>query len=76
LGAETSVALDYRYREIADTLRLEEANTRQLVTRARQRVDDGRRAPVSAAEQRRLLDAFISAAQLRDIADLEGVFCV
>jgi len=28
----------FPYREIADVLRLEEANTRQLVTRARQRV--------------------------------------
>jgi RNA polymerase sigma-70 factor (ECF subfamily) len=31
-------AFDYRYRDIADILRLEEANTRQLVTRARQSV--------------------------------------
>src|SRR5262245_25605199 len=31
-------ALDYRYREIASVLRLEEANARQVVTRARQHV--------------------------------------
>lgn len=41
-------AFDYAYREIAAILRLEEANTRQLVTRARQHVADGRRAPVSS----------------------------
>jgi RNA polymerase sigma-70 factor (ECF subfamily) len=67
-------AFDYPYREIAGMLRLEEANTRQLVTRARQHVADGRRAPVSPAEQRRLLDAFISAAQGGDVAALAGLF--
>jgi RNA polymerase sigma-70 factor (ECF subfamily) len=67
-------AFEYPYREIAGMLRLEEANTRQLVTRARQHVADGRRAPVSAAEQRRLLDAFITAAQGGDVAALAGLF--
>ena len=38
-------AFDYAYREIAAILRLEEANTRQLVTRARQHVADGRARP-------------------------------
>jgi RNA polymerase sigma factor (sigma-70 family) len=38
-------AFDYSYREIADILRLEEANARQLVTRARQHVVAGRCAP-------------------------------
>jgi len=66
-------AFDYRYREIADILRLEEANTRQLVTRARQHVADGRRAPVSPAEQRRLLDAFVGAAERGDVAGLAGL---
>jgi RNA polymerase sigma-70 factor (TIGR02957 family) len=67
-------AFNYPYREIADILRLEEANTRQLVTRARQHIADGRRAPVSSTEQRRLLDAFIAAAQTGDVAALEGLF--
>lgn len=40
-------AFDYPYREIAHMLRLEEANTRQLVTRARQHVANCRRAPVT-----------------------------
>jgi RNA polymerase sigma factor (sigma-70 family) len=64
-------AFDYPYREIASILRLEEANTRQLVARARQHVADGRRAPVNSAEQRRLVNAFISAAQRGDVAGLE-----
>src|SRR4051812_29995242 len=64
-------AFDYPYRQIAEILQLEEANTRQLVTRARQHIADGRRTPVSSAEQRRLLEAFISAAENGDIATLE-----
>jgi RNA polymerase sigma factor (sigma-70 family) len=35
-------AFDYPYRDIANILRLQEANARQLLTRARQRVADGR----------------------------------
>lgn len=67
-------AFDYPYRQIAEILRLEEANTRQLVSRARQHIADGRRAPASATEQRRLLDAFIAAAQKGDLTTLEGLF--
>jgi RNA polymerase sigma factor (sigma-70 family) len=66
-------AFDYPYRDIANVLRLEEANARQLVTRARQHVANGRRTPANATEQRRLLDAFIAAAQNGDVADLEGL---
>jgi RNA polymerase sigma factor (sigma-70 family) len=36
-------AFDYPYRDIANALRLEVANVRQIVTRARQRVANGRR---------------------------------
>lgn len=67
-------AFDYPYRQIATILRLEEANTRQLVTRARQHVAEGRSAPVSSAEQRRLVNAFIDAARRGDLASLEGLF--
>jgi RNA polymerase sigma-70 factor, ECF subfamily len=67
-------AFNYPYKEIAEVLRVEEANARQLVTRARQHVTDGRRARVSHAEQRRLLDAFIAAAQNGDLAALERLF--
>src|SRR6267142_1733410 len=56
-------AFNYPYKDIAEVLHLEEANARQLVTRARQHVTDGRRARVSHVEQRRLLDAFVAAAQ-------------
>jgi len=65
------VAFDYRYRQIADILRLGEANLRQLVTRARKHVADRPRAAVSSAQRRRLLDAFIAAAQRGDCAALE-----
>jgi len=66
-------AFDYTYRDIASVLRLAEANARQVVTRARQHVASGRRIPASSTEQRRLLDAFIAAAQHGDVAGLEGV---
>jgi len=66
-------AFDYPYRDIAGILRLEEANTRKLVARARQHVAEGRRAPVSWIEQRRLLMAFIGAAERGDVAELEGL---
>jgi RNA polymerase sigma-70 factor (ECF subfamily) len=67
-------AFNYPYKEIAEVLRVEEANARQLVTRARQHVADGRQARVSNAEQRRLLDAFMAAAQSGDVAELERLF--
>jgi RNA polymerase sigma factor (sigma-70 family) len=67
-------AFEYEYRDIADILRLQEANARQVVTRARQHVANGRRMPASSTEQRRLLDAFIAAAQDADVAGLEGLF--
>lgn len=38
-------AFNYPYRRIADILQLGEANTRQLVTRARKHIADRRRAP-------------------------------
>src|SRR5262245_56690945 len=66
-------AFDYAYRDIANMLRLSEANARQLVTRARQHVADVRRAPASPAELRRLLDAFVSATRRGDVAGLEGL---
>jgi RNA polymerase sigma-70 factor (ECF subfamily) len=67
-------AFDYRYRDIANLLRLEEANARQLVTRARQRLANDRRTPANATEQRQLLASFMAAAQSGDLARLEGLF--
>ena len=69
-------ALDYPYREIANVLRVGEANARQVVTRARQHVANGRRMSANATEQRRLLDAFIATAKSGDVASLEGTLCV
>ncbi|MGH9372384.1 MAG: sigma factor-like helix-turn-helix DNA-binding protein [Vicinamibacterales bacterium] len=66
-------AFDYAYRDIANILRIEEANARQVVTRARQHVANGRTMPASATTQRRLLDSFIAAAQRGDVAGLEGL---
>jgi RNA polymerase sigma factor (sigma-70 family) len=68
-------AFNYSYRRIAEILRVEEANTRQLVTRARKRLSGGRRAAVIPAEQRRLLEAFDAAARTGDLARLESLFC-
>jgi RNA polymerase sigma-70 factor (ECF subfamily) len=64
-------SFDYSYRQIAEILQIEEANTRQLVSRARKHIADGRRRPVSSGKQRRLTDAFIGAAQTGDLAGLE-----
>jgi RNA polymerase sigma factor (sigma-70 family) len=66
-------AFDYTYRDIADLLRLEVANARQVVSRARQRVTNGRRMPASATQHERLLDAFLAAARHGDVAGLEGL---
>ena len=67
-------AFDYTYEQIADVLHLTEDNARQLVSRARKHITDGRRRPVSSAEQRRLFDVFIAAARKGDLAALEGLF--
>jgi RNA polymerase sigma-70 factor (ECF subfamily) len=67
-------AFDYSYRQIADILQLGEANTRQLVTRARKHIDEERSLPVSSVEQQHLLEAFIAAAQKGDFATLENLF--
>jgi RNA polymerase sigma-70 factor (ECF subfamily) len=66
-------AFDYPYRDIANILRIEEANARQVVTRARQHVATGRNRRTSGTTPRRLLDSFIAAAQRGDVADLEDL---
>ena len=67
-------AFDYSYDQIAHTIRSTEANARQLVTRARKHVTDGRRKTVTSSEQRRLLNAFIVASQKGDLPALEKLF--
>src|SRR5204863_7004735 len=64
-------AFDYPYRQISRLLALTEANTRQLVTRARGHLFSQRRIPVSAGEQRRFVEAFVAAAEAGDLAMLE-----
>ncbi|GAA1609067.1 RNA polymerase sigma-70 factor [Kribbella sancticallisti] len=63
-------AFDYPYDQIAEIVQLSEANVRQLVSRSRKRLGEERREPVDAAEQRRLLEAFLAAAQEGDLAEL------
>ena len=67
-------AFDYSYDQIAHILRSTEANARQLVTRARKHISDGRRRAVSSIEQRRLLNAFVMASQEGDLPALEKLF--
>jgi RNA polymerase sigma-70 factor (TIGR02957 family) len=67
-------AFDYSHREIAVILQIEEANARQLLSRARKHIANGRRTTASSSEQQRLLEAFIDAAQKGDLASLESLF--
>ncbi|MEW1846383.1 sigma-70 family RNA polymerase sigma factor [Nonomuraea angiospora] len=64
-------AFDYPYRQIAGIVDLNEPAVRQLVSRARRRVLVARRTPVTRAEQRRLLVAFVAAARSGDMTALE-----
>jgi RNA polymerase sigma-70 factor (ECF subfamily) len=66
-------AFDYPYREIGNLLRLEEANARQVVTRARQHVASGRKMSANSTEGKRLLDAFIAAIQTGDTDGLKAL---
>jgi RNA polymerase sigma-70 factor (ECF subfamily) len=67
-------AFDYSYDQIAHTIRSTEANARQLVTRARKHISDGRRRAVDSVEQKRLLNAFVVASQKGDFHALEKLF--
>lgn len=67
-------AFECSYDQIAHTIRSTEANARQLVTRARKHISDGRRRAVSSIEQKRLLSAFIVASQKGDLPALEKLF--
>ncbi|WP_421733537.1 RNA polymerase sigma-70 factor [Cellulomonas sp.] len=64
-------AFGYSYREIADVLDISEANARQVARRAREHLDSERSAPASPAQQRRLLESFVAAAQVGDLEGLE-----
>jgi RNA polymerase sigma-70 factor, ECF subfamily len=64
-------AFDYDYPEIARILRLSPVNVRKIVSRARKHLTDDQRDSVDAAEHRRLLEAFVGAAQRGDVGALE-----
>jgi RNA polymerase sigma-70 factor (ECF subfamily) len=64
-------SFDYPYGLISQVLAVSEANARQLVTRARRRLGEGPLRPGGATEHRRLLDAFLVAAEAGDLAVLE-----
>ncbi|GAA3874588.1 hypothetical protein GCM10022207_45410 [Streptomyces lannensis] len=66
-------AFDYTYPEIAAILQLSVVNVRKIVSRARKHLTAEQRESVDTAEHRRLLDAFVSAAQSGDVAALEAL---
>jgi RNA polymerase sigma-70 factor (ECF subfamily) len=67
-------AFDYTYRDIATVLDVQEANARQLVSRARLRLARGRKIAVSAEDHRRLLAALGAATQAGDARGLAELF--
>lgn len=64
-------AFDYPYDQIAEVIQSSEANARQLVSRARKQLATEQPERVDATEHRRLLTAFLAAAQAGDLAALE-----
>jgi DNA-directed RNA polymerase specialized sigma24 family protein len=70
-------ALGASYREIAGVLDLSEPNCRQLASRARGRLGSHRtRLEVGGVERRRLLERFLAAARVGDLARLEQLLAV
>jgi len=67
-------AFDYPYRQIADTIQSTEPAARQLVSRARKHLAAERRTAVDTSAQRRLLEAFLAAAQSGNVSKLEELF--
>ncbi|KAB8189675.1 RNA polymerase subunit sigma-24 [Nonomuraea phyllanthi] len=66
-------AFDYPYRRISEILHLGEDHARQLVRRARDHLATARSCPVSSTAHRRLVRAFLAAAQTGDLAELEDL---
>ncbi|HWM16022.1 MAG TPA: RNA polymerase sigma-70 factor [Microbacterium sp.] len=67
-------AFDYPYERIAEIVQASTASARQLVSRARKHLVSERRTSVASAEQRRLLEAFLTAAQGGNTSALEELF--
>jgi RNA polymerase sigma-70 factor (ECF subfamily) len=61
----------YSYAEVADILQVSQANARQLVSRGRRHLATEHREPVAPTTHRRLLEAFVRAAQTGDLVTLE-----
>lgn len=66
-------AFEYPYRRIAEVLETTEANTRQLVSRARKHLSAQRKERVNPADHRRLLEVFLDAARNGNLAELEQI---
>ncbi len=67
-------AFDYAYDQIAEIIGTSSAAVRQLVSRARRHIADGRRSRPDKTGQRALLEAFMAAARSGDMAELERLF--
>jgi RNA polymerase sigma-70 factor (TIGR02957 family) len=67
-------AFGYPYGRIAEIVRSTEPAARQLVSRAGKHLVAERRTPAPELHRRKLLDAFIAAAQLGDMGALEALF--
>ncbi len=66
-------AFEYPHRRIAHLLRLNEANVRQIVTRARRRIADDGRLPVDPGEHAQLSRVFLAAARTGALDELEAL---
>ncbi|TDO45370.1 RNA polymerase sigma-70 factor (ECF subfamily) [Kribbella sp. VKM Ac-2527] len=67
-------AFGYSHREVAELVGTTEINARQLHSRARKRIAAGEQVrPVDAAHWRKLVERFLAAARLGDIAGLEAL---
>jgi RNA polymerase sigma-70 factor (ECF subfamily) len=66
-------AFDYPYPRIAEVIATTTVNARQLVSRARAHLTSARHNAVSTDDRRRLLEAFLSAAQRGDVGELESL---
>lgn len=67
-------AFDYPYPRIAEVISASQAGARQLVSRARAHLASAKHATVDPGAQRRLLEAFLTAAQKGDVRELESLF--
>ncbi|KJL48410.1 ECF RNA polymerase sigma factor SigJ [Microbacterium hydrocarbonoxydans] len=67
-------AFAYPYPRIAEVISSSPASARQLVSRARAHLASAKQATVDPGAQRRLLEAFLTAAQKGDVRELESLF--